>query len=50
MRLHMDGSLDGLDVWGRPDDVADDESFLWRKRREKDRTRGKQVSHRPKRT
>jgi hypothetical protein len=27
------GSLDGLDVWGRPDDVADDDSYFKRGRR-----------------
>ena len=24
----LNGSLDGLDVWGRPDDVADDDSYF----------------------
>jgi len=28
----QDGSLDGLDVWGRPDDVADDDSYFQRGR------------------
>jgi hypothetical protein len=31
MPLH-DGSLDGLDVWGRPDDVADDDSYFFKLR------------------
>ena len=28
----LNGSLDGLDVWGRPDDVADDDSYFRRGR------------------
>ena len=28
MATHDDGSLDGLDIWGRPDEVAEDDSYF----------------------